>query len=111
MKSKLKDRFLPLSYLQDSDSQLHNLTQGTISVEEYTREFEKLWIKCDLEEVEDQTIVRYLGGLDPRYAHAVKLQQYSTFDEVWVLPYKVETQKSRAPQKRLSKTSTQDPTF
>jgi len=29
-------------------------------VEEYTREFEKLLIQCDLQESEDKTIVRYL---------------------------------------------------
>ena len=100
MKSKLKDRFLPSSYHQDSYSQLHNLTQGNMSVEEYTREFEKLLIKCDLQEVEDQTIVRYLGGLDPKYAQIVELQQYSTFDEVCVLAHKVEQQKRAKPLKR-----------
>ena len=46
---------------------------GNMSVEEYTREFEKLLIKCDLREPEEQTIVRYLGGLDPRYAHVLSL--------------------------------------
>ena len=40
--------------------------------------------------------MRYLGGLDPKYAHVVELQSYTTFDEVCVLAYKVETQmKSR----------------
>ena len=36
-----------------------NLTQGSMSVEEYAREFERLMIKCDLQEAEEQTIVRY----------------------------------------------------
>jgi len=36
-----------------------------MSVEEYTREFEKPLIKCDIQELEEQSIVRYLGGLDP----------------------------------------------
>jgi len=44
------------------------LNQSNLSVEEYTREFEKLVIKCDLQELEEQTIVRYLGDLDPRYS-------------------------------------------
>jgi len=48
MKSKLKSRFLPAMYLQDSYSQLHSLTQGNLIVEEYIREFEKLLIKCDI---------------------------------------------------------------
>jgi len=93
MKSKLKARFLPPTYAQDCYSQLHNLNQGNLSVEEYTREFEKLVIKCGLHEPEEQTIVRYLGGLDPRYANVVDLQAYTSFDEVCVLAHKVEQQK------------------
>jgi len=48
MKSKLKARFLQRPYAQDCYSQLHNRTQGDMNVEEYTRQFEKLVIKCDL---------------------------------------------------------------
>ena len=50
-------------------------------------------IKCDLHEPEKQTIVRYLGGLDPRYANVIELQAYTLFDEVCVLAHKVEQQK------------------
>ena len=92
MRNKLRARFLPPNYVQDNYTQLHHLTQGSMSVEEYTREFEKLMIKCDLQEAEEQTIVRYLGGLDPKYANVVELQSYTTFDEVCVLAHKVETQ-------------------
>jgi len=73
MKSKLKSWFLPASYVQDSYSQLHNLTQGSTGVEEYIRGFEKLLIKCDIQKPDDQTVVRYLGGLDPKYANVVEL--------------------------------------
>jgi len=45
---------------------------------------------CDLQEPEEQTIVRYLGGLDPMYANVVDLQAYTTFDEVCMLAHKVE---------------------
>ena len=100
MKTKLRGRFLPPSYLQDNYAQLHSLAQGNMSVEEYTREFEKLLIKCDLREAEEQTIVRYLGGLDPRYAHVVELQQYTTFDEVCILAHKVEQQRKAKLYKR-----------
>ena len=72
MKSKLKARFLPPTYVQNCYSQLHHLNQGNLSVEECTREFEKLAIKCDLHESEEQASVRYLGGLDPRYANVVQ---------------------------------------
>jgi len=65
MKSRLKDHFRHPTYLRNNYSKLHNLTQESMSVEEYTSEFEKLLIKCDLQEAEEQTIVSYLGGLEP----------------------------------------------
>ena len=49
-----------------------------MSVKEYTKEFEKLLIKCDPQVAEDQTIVMYLGGLDPRYANVVDNKAAST---------------------------------
>jgi len=62
--------------------------------------FEKLVIKCDLQEPQEQTIVRYLGGLHLRYANVVDLQAYTTSDEVCVLTHKVEQQKkARQPLK------------
>ena len=71
-----------------------------MTVEEYTREFEKLFIKCDLQEAEEQIIMRYLGRLDSKYAHVVELQSYTTFDEVCVLAHKVETQMKNRSLKR-----------
>ena len=69
---------------------MHNLTQENLTIEEYTREFVKLPIKCDIQGPEEQTIVRYLGGLNPKYSNVVDLQQYTVFDEVCVLAHKVE---------------------
>jgi len=93
MKAKLKDKFLPSHYLQENYSKLHHLKQGFLSVEEYTREFEQLLIKCDLKENEEQTLVRYLGGLDERIAYVVELHPYTTLDELSSLAHKVELQK------------------
>jgi len=64
-----------------------------MSVKEYTREFEKLLIKCDIQEPEEQIIVSYLAGLDARYSNVVELQSYASFDDVCVLAHKVEQQK------------------
>ena len=64
-------QFLSPSYVQDSYSQLHNLTQGNMSVDELTQVFEKLLIKRDIQEPKEQTIVRYLGGLEPRSSNVV----------------------------------------
>jgi len=77
MKTKLKENFLPSHYLQDNFSRLH-LKKGSLSVEEYTSEFEQLLIKCDLKEDQEQTLVRYLGGFDQKISHVVQLHPYTT---------------------------------
>ena len=93
MRSKLKSKFLPSHYLQDNFLKLHHLKQGSKSVEEYTREFEQLLLKCDLKEDESQTLIRYLSGLNDEIAHVVELHPYSSLDELSVLAHKVELQK------------------
>ncbi|GLT29252.1 hypothetical protein SLA2020_041290 [Shorea laevis] len=45
MKRELKLRFLPESYRQETFLKLHNFRQLTVSVEEYTAEFELLMLK------------------------------------------------------------------
>jgi len=69
------------------------LEQGSLSVEEYTRGFEQLLIKCDFREDEKQTLARYLGGLDEKIAQVVKLHPYATLEELSSLAHKVELQK------------------
>jgi hypothetical protein len=81
---------LPSHYYQDNFIQLQNLRQKNLSVDEYTREFEKLMKKCDIQEREEQTIARYLGGLNTDISHHVQLQQYWSLDDVIRLAIRVE---------------------
>jgi len=94
MKEKLKEKFLPSHYLQENLFKLQHLKQGSLSMEEYTREFKQLLIKCDLEEDEEQTLVRYLGGLDAKIAYVVELRPHTTLNELSSLAHNVELQKS-----------------
>ena len=91
MRRELTRKFLP-HYYQDNFIQLHNSRQKSMSVEEYTRDFEKLMMKCDIQEKEEQTISRYLGGLNIDIAHLVQLQQYWSVDKVIRLAIRVEKQ-------------------
>ena len=59
-------------------------------MEEYTREFEELLLKCDLQEGDTQTFVRYLNGLDDQITHVIELHSYSSLDDLNSLTYKVE---------------------
>ena len=70
-------------------------------------------IECDIQEPEEQTIVRNLGGLEPKYGNVVELQQFTTVNKVCVLPHKVEQQKkTRQPFKcKFTKPPPQNPPF
>ncbi|KAI4372837.1 hypothetical protein MLD38_011021 [Melastoma candidum] len=94
MKWAMTKRFLSEHYQRDLNLQLQSLQQVS-SVSEYTREFERLLLQCDVQEAEEQTIARYLRGLKPHIADAVKLQQYWTFNDVRALAHKVEQQQAR----------------
>jgi hypothetical protein len=49
-------------------------------------------MKCDIHEKEEQTIARYLGGLNTDIAHPVQLQQYWSVEDVICLALRVEKQ-------------------
>nr|GEZ22133.1 hypothetical protein CTI12_AA145160 [Tanacetum cinerariifolium] len=66
--------------------------QGTSTVEEYSREFEYLLMKCDVPKDDPQTLVRYLGGLEPRVANFVELHSYQTLTDLTLLSHKVDSQ-------------------
>jgi len=74
-------------------------------VEEYTREFERLIMICNLRENEGQAIVRLLGGFNDTIRNVVELQHYTSLDEVCSLAHKAEFQKKakfkREPSKPL----------
>jgi hypothetical protein len=59
----LKARFLPADYEQILFTEFQNFSQGNRSVSEYTEEFLRLQIRCNLAETEDQQVARYINGL------------------------------------------------
>ncbi|GKA66977.1 hypothetical protein Tco_0766785 [Tanacetum coccineum] len=61
-----------------------------MTVEEVINEFDKLRMRCDVVEEEEQVIARFLGVLKPEIADIVSLQLYSTYTDVCKLAFKVE---------------------
>ena len=53
--------------------QLHNLRQGTQSIDEYTREFYQLVTRVDLADSEDQLVSRYIGGMRQQFQDTLNL--------------------------------------
>jgi len=59
-------------------------------VEEYIREFERLQIRSGIEEEPEQTMARFLRGLEPSIAEKVDIQPYWYFEDVCKQAIKVE---------------------
>jgi len=69
---------------------MSSLKQNKLSVSEYMREFERLLLRSGIHETEEQTMARFLNGLNPLVAKKVKIQTYFTLDDVCKLALKVE---------------------
>lgn len=106
MKKLLREKFLPPNFRQEAFLDYHNITQESSTVEEIISEFDRLRIRCGVEEEKEQIIARFFGALRPEIADVIQLQPYYTFNELCQLALKVERQlKSKA------KTTVVRPTF
>ncbi|PKU69610.1 RNA-directed DNA polymerase [Dendrobium catenatum] len=92
MKKELQRKYLTDQYRQELFLRLQRLQQHQLTVEEYVAEFEQLLLKCDLAEPPENTIARFIEGLQPAIAHVVQLQSYWTLQDVINLSIKVEKQ-------------------
>jgi len=54
------------------------------------REFEQLLLRGGIHEPQEQTVPRFLNGLNPLIARKVELQTYFALDDVFKLALKVE---------------------
>ncbi|XP_074278634.1 uncharacterized protein LOC141602228 [Silene latifolia] len=90
LKKHLMRRFLPRDYEQDNYLKLQSLEQGSMTVIEYIKEFEKMSIVCDLEEKEELRVARFIKGLTPAIAKRVEIQNYEGFNDVCRLAWKFE---------------------
>ncbi|GJY43102.1 reverse transcriptase domain-containing protein [Tanacetum coccineum] len=90
MKKLMKAKFLPENHRQEAFLDYHNLSQQNMTVEEVINEFDKLRMRCDVVEEEEQVVARFLGVLKPEIADIVSLQPYWTYTDVCRLALKVE---------------------
>lgn len=84
-------RFVPSSYKRELHQKLEFLTQGSKSVDDYYKEMETLLIRASIEEDEESTMARFLGGLRKDIMEVVDLHPYTNINELLQLATKVES--------------------
>nr|GEU76982.1 reverse transcriptase domain-containing protein [Tanacetum cinerariifolium] len=92
MKKLTKAKFLLENHRQVAFLDYHNMSQQIMTMEEVINEFDKLRMRCDVVEEEEQVVAWFLGVLKPEIADIVSLQPYWTYTDVWKLALKVEKQ-------------------
>ena len=64
MKRVMRKRFVPTYYYRELYSKLQNLRQGNRSIEEYYKEIEVAMAQANIEEDREDTMARFLAGLN-----------------------------------------------
>ncbi|KAG7583645.1 Integrase catalytic core [Arabidopsis suecica] len=82
IKTIMRKRFVPSHYHRELHNRLRNLVQGSKSVEEYYKEMETLMLRADIQEDEEATMSRFMGGLNRDIIDRVEVQHYVELEEL-----------------------------
>ena len=63
MKKHMRATFLPYNYQRILYQRLQNLKQGARAVDDYTIKFYQLVARNEVQEMEEQLVARYIGGM------------------------------------------------
>ena len=92
IKREMRAQFIPRHYQCDIFNKLQNLRQGKLSVEEYHKEMEKAMIRANIHEDEEQSMARFMYGLNSNVKQVVDLQPCRNMVELVHLASKAEHQ-------------------
>ena len=79
---------MPADYDQILFIQFQNCAQGNKTVSDYTEEFLRLQVRCNL--AEDQQVARYINGLDDAIQDRLMMQQIWSINQAQALALKAE---------------------
>ncbi|XP_028223089.1 uncharacterized protein LOC114404211, partial [Glycine soja] len=103
MKRVMRKRYVPTSYNRTMRQKLQGLSQGNLTVEEYYKEMEMALVRANIEEDSEDTMSRFLNGLNPEIRDVVELQEYVVLDDLLHRALRVEQQiKRRSATRRNS---------
>ena len=82
MKLIMRDRFVPKNYIRNLYDQLQQLKQGTMTVDAYYKEMELILQRARVREQPEQTMQRFLSGLQFKIKSIVRHLQYADMHEL-----------------------------
>jgi len=93
MKQKLEEKYLPDSYKRRLLDKLHSFRQGSMSIQEYTTDFDDLILRCEVQEDSYQAVSRYRSGLrsDIQRAMFIHSREIETLKKASQLAQDIET--------------------
>ena len=80
MKKVMRKRYVPTSYNRTIRQKLQRLSQGSLTMEEYYKEMEMALVRANIEEETEDTMARFLSGLNLDIIDVVELQKYVELD-------------------------------
>ncbi|XXG48299.1 hypothetical protein AAC387_Pa02g2791 [Persea americana] len=102
MKCRLRENFFPPDFTQSIFSQFNNINQDNKSVVDYTEEFYKLMAHNKTQEIEEQSVARYIGGLKFEIRDEVEMQRVWRLNDAYQLALKVEAKLTRGHGKKYA---------
>ena len=72
----MRKRYVPTSYNRTMRQKLQGLSQGSLTVEEYYKEMEMTLMRANIEEEIEDTMARFLNGLNLDIRDVVELQEH-----------------------------------
>eukprot|EP00256_Glycine_max_P066098 XP_025980693.1 uncharacterized protein LOC112998749 [Glycine max] len=106
MKRVMRKRYVPTSYNRTMRQKLQGLSQGNLTVEEYYKEMEMALVRANIEEDSEDTMARFLNGLNPEIRDVVELQEYVVLDDLLHRALRVEQQIKRKSATRRNSPNT-----
>ncbi|XP_020702245.1 uncharacterized protein LOC110113876 [Dendrobium catenatum] len=109
MKQLLRAQFLPTDFEQIIYMRYQHCVQGLRSVSDYKEEFNRLTARNNLNELANQLVARYIGGLKDSIQDRLELNSVWTMSQVVNFALKAEMQQSRQPKTPYNRRHWQEP--
>ncbi|GMI77368.1 hypothetical protein HRI_001406100 [Hibiscus trionum] len=86
----MRERFVPPLYRRELKQKLQKIRQGYRTVDEYLKEMESLMQRADIQEDEEDTLTRFIVGLNDNILEVLELKTYDTLEEAFQFAMTIE---------------------